>query len=63
MGFLMRLKKSLITFVESNGLVDRIPSNKEFILVLEVLARLISNISFISNKTNFCEYVLQNAIG
>lgn len=62
-GFSDAFKEELITFVESNGLVDRIPSNKEFILVLEVLARLISNISFISNKTNFCEYVLQNAIG
>ncbi|NMA44412.1 MAG: CpaF family protein [Candidatus Diapherotrites archaeon] len=62
-GFSDAFKGELITFVESNGLVDRVPSNREFILVLEVLARLVSNISFISNKTDFCEYVLQNAIG
>jgi archaeal flagellar protein FlaI len=62
-GFSDAFREELIAFIESNGLVGRIPSNKELILVLEVLARIISNVSFISDKTNFCEYVLQNSIG
>jgi len=62
-GFSDAFKDEVISFVESNGLVDRIPSNKLFISVLEVLARIISNISFISDKATFCEFVLQNSIG
>ncbi len=62
-GFSDAFKEEVIASVESNGLVDRLPSNKLFISMIEVLARIISSVSFISDKAIFCEYVLQNSIG
>jgi archaeal flagellar protein FlaI len=56
-------REEIISIVEMYRLLEKIPSKKVFVKLLESLIRLISPIGFISNKALFSEKVLQNSVG
>jgi len=56
-------REHVVSIVELNSLLERIPSNKLFVQLFEALFRLVASINFISDKKLFTEYVLQNSIG
>jgi archaeal flagellar protein FlaI len=62
-NFASIFREEIISVVEMYRLLEKIPSKKVFVKLLESLIRLIAPISFISNKALFAENVLQNSVG
>lgn len=56
-------RENIVSVVELNSLLEKIPSKKIFIDLLESLIRIISKTNIISNKLLFSEIVLHNSIG
>jgi archaeal flagellar protein FlaI len=61
--FSQEFREKVVSIIELNSLLEKIPSNKLFIDIFENLLRLIMSIESISDKKLFAEYVLQNSIG
>lgn len=62
-NFSQKFREEIISVVEMNSLLEKLPSKKVFVDLLESLIRLIAPIKFISNKALFAEKVLHNSIG
>ncbi|MDD3083629.1 MAG: ATPase, T2SS/T4P/T4SS family [Candidatus ainarchaeum sp.] len=62
-NFLNDFRENIVSVIELNGLLEKIPSKKIFISLLESLIRLISKVNFVSDKALFSEIVLHNSIG
>ncbi len=56
-------REEVVSIVEINGLLERIPPKKVFVDLIEAMIRIISKISFISDKSLFAETVLHNSVG
>jgi len=55
--------EKIISIVQINGLLEKLPSKKVFGQLLINLVELISKIEFVKNKALFAETVLHNSIG
>jgi len=53
----------VVSVVEVNELVDKLPSRQIFVSLLESLIKLVSKVKFVKEKVFFSEYVLHNSIG
>ncbi|MDD4250636.1 MAG: ATPase, T2SS/T4P/T4SS family [Candidatus ainarchaeum sp.] len=62
-NFLIEFRENIISIIDLNGLLEKIPSNAIFISLLENLIHLIKNFDFIEDKLLFAENVLHNSIG
>jgi archaeal flagellar protein FlaI len=58
-----KFREEIISVVEMNSLLEKIPSKKTFLQLLESLIRLIVPIEKIQNKALFAETVLHNSVG
>jgi len=56
-------RESIVSVVEINGLNEKIPSKGVFSLLVADLTKILSQVSFVSNKELFAKIVLQNSIG
>ncbi|MFA5125593.1 MAG: ATPase, T2SS/T4P/T4SS family [archaeon] len=54
---------SIVSVVQVNSLVEKLPSKQLFVSLLESMVKLVSKVKFVSNKILFSEYVLYNSIG
>jgi archaeal flagellar protein FlaI len=61
--FSEKFREEIISVVEMNSLLEKIPSKKIFLQLLESLIRLIAPIEKIQNKALFAEFVLHNSVG
>jgi len=61
--FLAMFREEIISVVEMNGLNEKIPSKSIFSTLLNNLVKMLSSVSFISDKELFAKTVLQNSIG
>ncbi len=62
-NFRQIFQEEIISVIEINRLLERMPSRGVFVKLLESLIRLISKVDFISNKGLFAETVLHDSIG
>lgn len=53
----------VVSYVQLNGLSEKLPSKNDFIFLFDALNNLVSKIKFIVDKHLFSEYVLYNSIG
>ncbi|MFA6268994.1 MAG: ATPase, T2SS/T4P/T4SS family [archaeon] len=53
----------IVSVVQVNSLVEKLPSRKLFVSLVESMIKLVSKVKFVQNKALFSEYVLHNAIG
>ncbi|MBT4192504.1 MAG: CpaF family protein [Candidatus Diapherotrites archaeon] len=58
-----KFREEITLAVELNGLLEKMPSRKVFVQLLESLIKLVAPISFIENKALFAEKVLHSSIG
>ncbi len=61
--FSQEFTDKIISLVQINSLLEKLPSKKIFDQLLSYLLKLISDISFINDKLLFAETVLHNSIG
>jgi flagellar protein FlaI len=53
----------IVSVVQVDELMDKLPSKKVFVSLVESLVKLVSKIKFIQDKSLFSEYVMHNSIG
>jgi len=53
----------IVSIVQMDELIDKLPPKKVFVELLESLVKITSKIKFIQDKAVFSEYVLHNSIG
>ncbi len=53
----------VVSTIQMNGYLDRLPSKKSFVELLEFTIKFLSKLKFVSNKSLLAEYVLHNSIG
>jgi len=53
----------VVSTIQVNDYLVKIPSKKAFVLLLESSIKFLSKIDFVKNKSLFAEYVLHNSIG
>jgi len=58
-----KFREDIVSVIEINGLNEKIPSKGVFSMLMDDLTKLLSQISFISDKELFAKTVLQNSIG
>jgi flagellar protein FlaI len=54
---------TVVSLVQINGLVERLPSRQQFVSLLEAMIKLIAKVGFVQDKVLFSEYVLHNSVG
>jgi len=62
-GFLSDFRDEIISLIEINRMIERLPSRGAFSELEETFISLIKKVSFIKNKSLFVERVLHNSIG
>jgi len=62
-NFVDSFRDEVVSAIEINGLVERLPSRKDFVSLLDPFTKLVVNVPFIKDKLLFCERVLHNSIG
>lgn len=55
--------EDVVSYIQLNGLNEKLPSKNDFDLLFNILSKFVSKIKFIVDKKLFSEYVLHNAIG
>ena len=61
--FASQFREEIVSVIELESLLEKIPSNKMFMGLFESLVRIIGDFDFIKDKGLFAEYVLQNSVG
>jgi len=61
--FSTAFREEVISIVEINSLLEKLPSNKVFSDLFNALVKCLNQINFVSNKELFAGVVLQNSIG
>jgi len=54
---------NIVSVVQVNELLEKLPSRQLFVSLLESMVKLVSKVKFVSDKILFAEYVLYNSIG
>ena len=55
--------EDVVSYIQLNGLNEKLPSKNDFDLLFNILSKFVSKIKFIVDKKLFSEYVLHNSIG
>jgi flagellar protein FlaI len=53
----------VVSVIELNELLDKLPSKSMLVSLLESLVKVVSKVRFVSDKALFAEFVLQNSVG
>ncbi|MFA6064772.1 MAG: ATPase, T2SS/T4P/T4SS family [archaeon] len=53
----------VVSTIQMNGYLDRLPSKKSFVELLEATIKFLSKLKFVLDKSLLAEYVLHNSIG
>jgi len=53
----------VVSTIQMNSFLEKLPSKKAFVSLLEFTIKFLSKVKFVSDKALFAEYVLHNSIG